>query len=104
MNKQNWITANTIQSYLAAIKSYHIDRNLPIKAFKNFYIDHMLKDTRHLYLHSKQERLPIIKDILTKITSATSITVEEVNIDIAFNVAWAGFLRLDKITYTKAEA
>ena len=31
------------------------------------------------------------------------MTVDELNIDTAFKVAWAGFLRLGEITYTGTE-
>lgn len=37
---------------------------------------------------------------MEKITSNLPISIEELNIDTAFKVAWAGFLRLGEITYT----
>ncbi len=51
----------------------------------------------------KSTRLLITKDILEKITSQPTTTLEDCNIDTAFKIAWAGFLRLGKITYTAAE-
>ena len=104
MVKQNRITANTIQSYLSALRSYHIDHHLSIDAFSSPLIDRMLKGARHIYPHSKKECLSITKDILVKITSTIPISIEEINIDTAFKVAWAGFLRLGEITYSNAEA
>ena len=34
----------------------------------------------------------------------TPISIEDLNIDTAFKVAWAGFLRMGELTYTSAEA
>lgn len=87
MVKQNRITANTTQSYLSALRSYHVDHHLPIQAFSSSLIDCMLKGAHHIYPHSKKERLPITKEILIKITSVIPISIEEINIDAAFKVA-----------------
>lgn len=51
----------------------------------------------------KSKRLPITKDILEKITAQPIMSVDDCNIDTAFEIAWAGFLRLGEITYTSAE-
>lgn len=64
----------------------------------------MLSGARYLYPHIKKERLPITKDILEKITSSVPLSIEELNIDTAFKIAWAGFLRMGEFIYTKAEA
>ena len=104
MVKQNRITANTIQSYLSAPRSYHVDHHLPVQAFSSLLIDRMLKGAHHIYPHSKKERLPITKEILIKIASVIPISIEEINIDAAFKVTWAGFFRLGEITYSNTEA
>lgn len=51
----------------------------------------------------KSKRLPVIKDILKKITLSPKTLIEDYNIDAAFKIAWEGFLRLSEITYTSAE-
>lgn len=60
---------------------------------------------RSLRLFPKQKatRLPITKEILKEITKHDPIDLDELNIDTAFMVAWAGFLRLGEITYTSTE-
>lgn len=103
MPKQDQIKPNTVQSYLSALKSYHTDHHLPSHAFSSPRIDRILSGARFLYPHVKKERLPITKDILEKITSITPNSIEELNIDTAFKVAWAGFLRMGEFTYTSAE-
>lgn len=95
MPKQDQIKPNTVQSYLSALKSYHIDHNLPSHAFSSPRIDRILSGARFLY--------PPTKDILRKITSITPNSIEELNIDTAFKVAWAGFLWMGEFTYTNAE-
>lgn len=105
MAKQNRITANTIQSYLSALKSYHIDHHIPTQAFSSPRINRMLRGARFLYPHNKKERLPITKEILTNITSITPISIEEISIWIQRSKSLGlGFLRLGEITYTDAEA
>ena len=102
--KQGQIKPNTVQSYLSALKSYHIDRNLLTTGFTSPRIDRILAGARFLFPHVKKERLPITKHVLEKITRIPSRSLAEINIDTAFKVAWAGFLRMGEITYTENEA
>lgn len=102
--KQGQIQPKTVESYLSALKSYHIDRNLPTDAFSSLRIKRILGGARSLFPQIKKERLPITKDILEKITSVVPISIEDHNIDTAFKVAWAGFLRMGEFTYTNAES
>lgn len=102
--KQGQSKPATAQNYLSALKSYHIDRNFPLHAFSSPCLDRLLKGGRYIFPHSKRECLPITKDILEKITSTFPISIEELNIDTAFKVAWAGFLRMGEFTYTSMEA
>lgn len=56
-----------------------------------------------LFPKQKATRLPITKEILKEITKHDPIDLDELNIDTAFMVAWAGFLLLGEITYTSTE-
>jgi integrase len=51
----------------------------------------------------KANRLPITKNILQLITQYPISTIDDVNFDTTFKIAWAGFLRLDEITYTTSD-
>ena len=102
--RQGQVKPNTMQSYLSALRSYHVNNNLLIQVFSSSRVERILHGARYLFSHIKKKRLPITKDILEKITGATSISIEELNIDTAFKVAWAGFLRMGEFTYTEAEA
>ena len=102
--KQGQIQPKTVESYLSALKSYHVDRNLSTDVFSSLRIKRILSGARSLFPQIKKERLPITKDILEKITSVVPISIEDLNIDTAFKVAWAGFLRMGEFTYTNAES
>lgn len=64
----------------------------------------IIKGGKRLFPSKKKNRQPITKDILEKITLEAPLTVTDLNIDTAFRVAWAGFMRLGEITYTATEA
>lgn len=51
----------------------------------------------------KSTRLPITKNILQKITSQPTKSLEDLNINAAFKIAWARFLLLGEITYIANE-
>ncbi len=44
------------------------------------------------------------KNILQNITKDEPLSVTDLNINTAFKVAWAGFIRMGELTYTAAEA
>lgn len=101
--KQGQVKPKTMSSYLSALKSYHIDRHLSFEAFDTPRIALIIKGEKRLFPKQKATRLPITKDILEKITDNEPVDLDELNIDTAFKVAWAGSLRLGKITYTGTE-
>lgn len=92
-----------MSSYLSALKSYYIDRQLSLKAFDTPRIALIIKGGKKLFPKQKAKRLPITKDILEKITENKPVDLNELNVDTAFKVRWAGFLRLGEITYTGTE-
>lgn len=101
--KQGQIKPDTVVSYLSALKSYHIDRRLSLKGFDNPQMTLIIKGGKRLFPSQKKNRLPITKNILEEITKNEPLTIEDLNIDTAFKVAWAGFMRMGELTYTAAE-
>lgn len=101
--KQSQIKPETAASYLSALKSYHIDRYLSLEAFNTPRIALIIKGSKRLFFKQKATRLPITKPILKEITKYEPIDLDELNIDTAFKVAWAEFLRLGEIIYTGTE-
>lgn len=100
--KQGQIKSDTVASYLSALNSYHIDRRLSLKGIDNPRMALIIKGVKRLFPSKKRNRLPITKDILEKITEDEPLTMEDLNVDTAFKVAWAGFMQRGKLTYTAA--
>ncbi len=102
--KQGQIKPDAVLSYLSAFKLYHIDRGLSLRGFDDPRMTLIIKGGRRLFPSKKQNRLPITKEILEKITEKELLSITDLNVDTAFKVAWAGFIRMGELTYTAAEA
>lgn len=100
--KQGQIKSDTVASYLSALNSYHIDRRLSLKGIDNPRMALIIKGVKRLFPSNGRNMLPITKDILEKITEDEPLTMEDLNVDTAFKVAWAGFMQRGKLTYTAA--
>ena len=98
------VKADTMLAYLSAVKSHHIDRGHGTQAFDNPRLERLIKGARRSFPQVKAQRLPITKPILTAITSESPDTIEKLNIDTAFKLAFAGFLRMGEYTYTATQA
>lgn len=105
------VKPDTIQGYLSALRSYHVDLRLNANVSDSEHLKRLLKGVQRLYSRpSDSERRPITKDILIQITSQphpNSVTktseIDIANFDAAFKVAFAGFFRLGEIVYSTAE-
>jgi hypothetical protein len=109
LSKQERIKLDIMTAYLVDVRSYHIDKKLSTQAFENSRLAWIIKGGKRLFHQTKAKRLSITKDILQKIINQKiinhSTTIKnEANVDAAFKSAWVGFLRLEEITYTIAEA
>lgn len=62
------------------------------------------KSGKKLFSNIKQNHLLITKDILKKITDNKALSVIDLNVNIVFKKAWAGFIKIKELTYTMAEA
>ena len=95
---------DTVLSYLSGLRAYYIDRHMTREAFDAPRLAWIIKGRRRLFPHQKKDQLPITKGIFQKLTEDTPQTIDEINMDTAFEVAWADFMRLGEITYTNPEA
>ena len=85
---------DTLQSYLSALRSVHVDRRLPTDVFESEWLHRIVMGIRRLTPHEfKARAAPITLDILEKITSPDAPTADELNLNTACKVAFAGFLR-----------
>jgi hypothetical protein len=92
---------DTIQSYLAALRSVHVDRRLSTKVFEGEWLARVVSGIRRCTpLTPKKKALPITPDILEQLTAPyeTSNKYEDVNLNTAWKVAFAGFLRSGEFT------
>ena len=101
---QGQIKPDLVLSYLSALKSYHIDSRLSLGDFDDPRMALIIKSGRRLFPSKKRNRFPITKEILEKITKEELLSITDLNVDTAFKVAWAGFMRMGELTYTAAEA
>lgn len=63
----------------------------------------IIKIERKLFFSIKKNRLLITKNISTKISDNKPLLVTDLNINIAFKVAKAGFIKMNKFTYIITE-
>lgn len=98
--KQGQIKPETVETYLSALRSYHVDQRMPTEVFESPWLKRIIKGGHRLFPSAKRNRLPITKDVLRRITTTTSLSVDDLNYNTAFKVAWAGFLRVGEFTYT----
>lgn len=88
---------DTGMSYLFALKSYYINRGPSLNSFNDLQIALIIKGGRKLFFQ-------ITKDILKKITEDKPLYIMDLNVDTAFKVTWAGFMKMGELTYTAVEA
>lgn len=77
---------------------------MSLKVFNDPRMALIIKGGRRLFPSKKQNRLTITKGILEKITDEKPLSISDLNVDTAFKVVWAGFMRMGELTYTVAEA
>ena len=69
---------DTLQSYLSALRSVHVDRRLPTDVFESEWLHRIVMGIRRLTPHEfKARAAPITLDILEKITSPDAPTADE---------------------------
>ncbi len=102
--KQGQIKPDSVLSYLSTLKSYHIDRRLGLRGFVDPQMTLIIKGGRRIFPSKKRNCFPITKKILEKITKEELLSITDLNVDTAFKVGGAGFMRMEEWTYTAAEA
>lgn len=101
--KQGQIKPDTMASYLSALQSWHIDHKYSILPFKSPRMKLLLVGGRLFFPSTKSICLPIIKNILQILTTPPPTTFNDLNLNTAYKVAWAGFMRLGELTYIATE-
>jgi len=95
------IQPDTIQVYLAALRSYHTDHAFNSDVFDSVHIKRLIKGARNVFPPApKRTRHPITMAILKSILPPLSADKDDANIHAAFCIAFAGFLRMGEFTNT----
>lgn len=95
------IQPDTIQVYLAALRSYHTDQAFNSDVFESVHLKRLIKGARNVFPPApKRTRHPITMTILKSILPRLSADKDDANIHAAFCIAFAGFLRMGEFTNT----
>ena len=97
---QGQIKPDTLQSYVSALRSYHVDHGLPTSIFTSPKLDRLIQGARSLFRGPRRERLPITRELLTTVTPEP-ISIDDLHVNAAFKLAFAGFLRMGEFTHAK---
>jgi hypothetical protein len=98
------IQPDTIQVYLAALRSYHTDHAFNSDVFDSVHIKRLIKGARNVFPPApKRTRHPITMTILKSILPPLSADKDDANIHAAFCIAFAGFLRMGEFTNTATD-
>lgn len=93
-----------VLSHFLALKSYHLDRCLSLIGFDDPQMTLIIHNRKKLFSSKKQNCLPIIKDILEKITENKPLSITDLKINMTSKIVGARFMRMGELMYTIIEA
>ena len=101
------IQGTTLRSYVAALRSVHLDLNLSSEIFECSHIQRLINGAIHLFpAKSKPERRPISRELLLKLVSPEATQgenkIDRLNGNAAFTMAFAGFMRMGEFTHNQS--
>jgi hypothetical protein len=97
------VQATTMESYLQALRSHHIDMRLSTTVFDTAVIKRLLRGAKSLYPSLRRERRPILPPMLAQLLQQGNLSKDDYNNNAALTLAFAAFLRLGEITYRRKE-
>ena len=94
------VASKTLRSYLAAIRSTHVDRILPVAVFKNVLLCYILNGVISFNPNLKEItlKLLILYSILVKIMTSSNLILG-VNTNTAFYLTFIGCFCIGEISY-----
>lgn len=102
------IAASSISGYVSALRSVHVDLNLPTDVFECPHIRRLIAGAETLFPRQpRQQRLPITKQLLISLLSPRACAgehfVDTLNLNAAFSLAFSAFLRMGEFTWADSE-
>lgn len=90
----------TIKSYLAAVRSLHVDAGLPHTSIESPTTHRIFRGIKMVMGDKRVPKLPITLSILQRLSAVGGDTQDlyNANFDAACKLAWAGFLRCGEFT------
>jgi hypothetical protein len=103
------LQAKTIRVYLSGLRSLHVNMGHPVlDIFENPRLDRVLRGIKRFHAQSNREkRLPVTRNILLILLHYLpkyTTDMDQANLYDSFCIAFAGFLRVGKFTYTSRDA
>jgi hypothetical protein len=98
------VKADTLDSYLSAIRSVHIDYGMPLDVFQSPWLRRIIDGRRRIEPPKEHKQaIAISPQVLAEITTtpAAATSIEGLTFDTAAKVAFAGMLRLGEFTVNK---
>lgn len=98
------VKATTITSYVSALRSIHVDRKFLVQVFETEWIKRILDGVRRMQpFQEKKQAMPVTHGLLTRLVAIDDGSITDLNLNTAFKVAFAGFLRSGEFTYSLAD-
>jgi hypothetical protein len=102
------VKAETIASNLSALRALHIDRGFDESVFDSPWIRRIISGIRRTeVIRQVKQAEPMSLDTLGKITRPANTIgryFDDLNLDVALKVAFAGFLRMGEFTIKNSQA
>jgi hypothetical protein len=102
------LQGSTLRVYVSALRSVHVDLNLRTEVFESAHTQRLINSAINLFPARKEsQRLPLTRDVLLKVISpaatAEESTVNRLNANAAFTMAFAGFMRMGEFTHKEGD-
>lgn len=102
------VSATTLSGYVSALRSVHVDLDLPTEVFESQHIRRLLAGAANLFpKRSRERKLFITRQLLIDLISTRATEGESehdtLNLNAAFTLAFSGFLRMGEFTWGQKE-
>lgn len=99
---------STISKYVSALRSVHVDLDLPVTVFGLPHVRRLIDGAANLFPRGpSHKKIPITRDVLCGLMSPQATRGETeyntLNLNAAFSLAFSGFLRMGEFTWTGEE-
>jgi hypothetical protein len=98
------VKEDTMENYVSAIRSYHIDRGLTTKVFDSKRQKRIIRGASAFKNQTRKPRLPITRLILVSICEDILTNLIDLNLRAAWLLAFTALLRIGEIIFSASGA